>query len=107
MKKPKIARYSSDTLKKLRRFGKSGTNWSRVRSLQEGEENIDFSDSPEIPPDVFANSIIGRELSATRPRKFQLTLRIDEDVLKWFKSKGHGYQTRINSLLRAYKEAHR
>ncbi|MBW2595088.1 MAG: BrnA antitoxin family protein, partial [Deltaproteobacteria bacterium] len=33
-------------------------------------------------------------------------LRIDEDVLTWFKKQGTGYQTRINSLLKAYKEAH-
>jgi uncharacterized protein (DUF4415 family) len=39
-------------------------------------------------------------------RKTQVTLRIDEDVLTWFKEQGTGYQTRINSLLKAYKEAH-
>ncbi|MEY2834275.1 MAG: hypothetical protein RLZZ574_3535, partial [Cyanobacteriota bacterium] len=38
--------------------------------------------------------------------KSQVTLRIDSDVLKWFKSQGKGYQTQINSLLRAYMEAH-
>jgi len=39
-------------------------------------------------------------------RKTQVTLRIDDDVLIWFKKQGRGYQTRINSLLKAYKEAH-
>ena len=34
------------------------------------------------------------------------TLRIDADVLEWFKSMGKGYQTRINAVLRAYKAAH-
>jgi uncharacterized protein (DUF4415 family) len=34
-----------------------------------------------------------------------VTLRIDNDVLDWFKSQGRGYQTQINSLLRAYMEA--
>ena len=36
----------------------------------------------------------------------QVTLRIDNDVLEWFKSQGRGYQTQINQLLRAYMEAH-
>ena len=39
-------------------------------------------------------------------RKTQLTLRVDRDVVDWFKGQGRGYQTRINALLRAYKEAH-
>jgi uncharacterized protein (DUF4415 family) len=39
--------------------------------------------------------------------KAQVTLRIDNDVLEWFKSQGRGYQTKINQLLRAYMEAQR
>jgi len=35
-----------------------------------------------------------------KPMKQQLTLRIDADVVAWFKSQGKGYQTRINELLR-------
>ena len=37
--------------------------------------------------------------------KAQLTIRIDQDILNWFKAKGRGYQTRMNALLRAYMEA--
>jgi uncharacterized protein (DUF4415 family) len=40
-------------------------------------------------------------------RKAQVTLRIDADVIEWFRRRGKGYQTRINSILRAYKDAHR
>ncbi len=39
------------------------------------------------------------------PRKAAISLRLDEDVLEWFKARGPGYQTRINAVLRAYKEA--
>jgi uncharacterized protein (DUF4415 family) len=39
------------------------------------------------------------------PAKQPVTLRIDEDVLEWFKSQGKGYQTRINKLLRLYMES--
>ena len=41
------------------------------------------------------------------PRKQQLTIRLDADVLAWLKSHGRGYQSRINAVLRAYYEAHR
>ena len=40
------------------------------------------------------------------PRKRQLTIRLDDEVLRWFKQQGPGYHTRINMLLRAYMEAH-
>ncbi len=38
--------------------------------------------------------------------KKQITLRIDADVLTWFRSPGKGYQSRINAVLRRYMEAH-
>ena len=38
--------------------------------------------------------------------KESVTLRVDKDVLDWFRDQGRGYQTRINAVLRAYKEAH-
>ncbi|MBZ5536381.1 MAG: BrnA antitoxin family protein [Acidobacteriia bacterium] len=41
------------------------------------------------------------------PHKQQLTLRIDADVLSWFRLQGSGYQTRSNQLLRACMQAHR
>jgi uncharacterized protein (DUF4415 family) len=39
------------------------------------------------------------------PAKASIALRVDADVLEWFKSQGPGYQTRINAVLRAFKEA--
>ena len=39
--------------------------------------------------------------------KEQLSVRLDRDVLEWFRSFGKGYQTRINAVLRSYYEAHR
>ena len=41
------------------------------------------------------------------PRKIAVGIKLDNDVLSWFKSHGKGYQTRINSVLRRYYEAHR
>lgn len=43
----------------------------------------------------------------TTPHKVSVGLRLDDDLLDWFKSKGKGYQTRINTILRRYYETHR
>jgi len=41
------------------------------------------------------------------PGKRVVTLRLDRDVLEWFRAQGQGYQTRINQVLRAFYEARR
>jgi uncharacterized protein (DUF4415 family) len=41
------------------------------------------------------------------PQKVPVGLKLDDDVLGWFRSQGKGYQTRINTILRRYYEAHR
>jgi uncharacterized protein (DUF4415 family) len=69
------------------------------------DEEIDLSDTPEITPEMFAKAIVRRGLTPP-PSKQQVTLRIDSDVLDWFREQGRGYQTQINTLLRAYMEAH-
>lgn len=82
---------------------KSQTDWQRLDALS--DEDIDLTDCPEITPELFAKAIVRRGLPTAN--KTQVTLRIDSDVLEWFKSQGRGYQTQINGLLRAYMEAHR
>jgi uncharacterized protein (DUF4415 family) len=82
----------------------SQTDWQRLDAMS--DEDIDLSDCPEITPELFAKAIVRRGLPAAK-NKAQVTLRIDGDVLEWFKSQGRGYQTQINTLLRAYMEAHR
>lgn len=82
---------------------KSETNWKRLRAMT--DEDIDFSDIPPITPEMFARAVLRRGLKPI-PRKKQLTLRMDSDVIEWFKKQGRGYQTKINSLLRAYMEEH-
>ena len=42
-----------------------------------------------------------------RPAKVSVGLRLDDDVLRWFRAKGKGYQTRINAVLRRYMETQR
>jgi len=80
---------------------KSETDLKRLREMK--DEDIDFSDIPEVPPEMFARGIVRRGLKPV-VRKKQLTLRVDGDVVEWYQKQGPGYQTRINSLLRAYME---
>jgi uncharacterized protein (DUF4415 family) len=69
------------------------------------DEEIDLSDLPEIPPEMFAQALVRKGLKPVA-RKSQITLRIDTDVLEWFRHKGTGYQSQMNAVLRAYKDAH-
>lgn len=82
---------------------KSQTDWKRIDAMT--DEDIDLEETPEIPAEMFARSIVRRGLKPVS-RKTQLTLRIDSDVLEFYKKQGAGYQTKINALLRAYMEAH-
>ncbi|NET36279.1 MAG: BrnA antitoxin family protein [Cyanothece sp. SIO1E1] len=82
----------------------SQTDWQRLDAMT--DEDIDLSDCPEITPEMFAKAVVRRGGLPVTKTKAQVTLRIDSDVLDWFKSQGRGYQTQINQLLRAYMEAH-
>jgi len=59
------------------------------------DEDIDFTDIPEKTD--WCGTVRGRFY---RPLKVALTIRLDADVLAWFKAQGKGYQTRINATLR-------
>ena len=73
------------------------TEEERRRLLDIRDEDIDYSDIAQIP-DNFADEAVRGLLY--RPVKKSISIRIDADVLIWLKSKGKGYQTRINTILR-------
>src|ERR1700719_178702 len=75
----------------------SRTDWKRIDAMQDGD--IDFSDIPKQGADFFANAILW-----PGPKK-QITLRIDPDVLTFFRKHGRGYQSTMNAVLRKYMEA--
>ena len=62
------------------------------------DEDIDYSDIPQID---WSNAVRGKFY---RPVKKSVTVRLDADVLAWLKSKGEGYQTRMNAMLRQMME---
>jgi uncharacterized protein (DUF4415 family) len=68
------------------------------------DEDIDFSDIPPLGEDFWKNGVRGKFY---RPVKKQVTVRLDADVLEWFKAKqggARGYQTAINAALRKVVE---
>lgn len=59
---------------------------------------------PEAKVAHIVRGIVRRGLVPVEP-KVPITLRVDPDVLEWFKVEGDGYQTRMNAVLRAYRDA--
>ena len=77
----------------------SRTDWNRLE--KQTNADIDTSDIPTL------ETIFFREAKIRLPKgKKSVSLRLDQDVLDWFKRQGKGYQTRINAILRAYVQAH-
>jgi len=60
------------------------------------DEKIDYSDAPFLPNAVWA------KVGKIPPAKTQITLRIDADIVDFFRHTGKRYQTRINAVLRGY-----
>jgi uncharacterized protein (DUF4415 family) len=75
----------------------SKTDWKRIDAMR--DEDIDYSDIPKQGADFFKHAILW-----PGPKK-QITLRVDPDVLTFFRKHGRGYQTTMNAVLRKYMEA--
>lgn len=76
--------------------GEDRTNWERVDALTEEELEASIDYEEEGYP------VSGTTRAIPDPRKKQITLRLDRDVIEWFKAQGPGYQTRMNAALRSY-----
>jgi len=76
----------------------SNTDWERLSTMEDDEINLE--DSPELDESFFANATV----RIPEPKK-SVSLRIDKDVLDWYKHQGPGYQTRMNAVLKMYMRA--
>ncbi len=63
-------------------------------------ELVAFRPAAEVMPDL----VQAFRRSRRKPRKVQLTLRLDPDIIDFFRAGGRGWQTRINAALREYVE---
>jgi uncharacterized protein (DUF4415 family) len=81
----------------------SRTDWSRVKAVKDKDIKL-TSEHPEADVKHVVRGILRQGLKPVPP-KASISLRVDADVLMWFKAQGQGYQTRINAVLRAFKDA--
>ena len=97
----KIITVKSKDLKNL----KSNTDWEKVDKLTdaviEHQIAVDHDAAEALATEWF------RKATWVKPTKKGINLRLDSDILTFFKSQGSGYQTRINQVLRTFVEAHR
>ena len=87
------------------RRAKGRTDWDQVRAMTDEEIEAAAEADPDAPPlhDEFWRTA----RIVTPPPKKHTGIRIDTDVLDWFRRQGRGWQTRMNAVLRAYYETHR
>lgn len=80
--------------KNTKRVGQ--TDWKRLARMK--DEDIDFSDNPEMTFEEFEKYA---EFGVFANKQL-ISLRLDKDIIAWFKAQGPMYQTRMNHALRAY-----
>jgi uncharacterized protein (DUF4415 family) len=91
--KTKMVSYTTETLPKLTKADRA-----KLKALEARPDSaIDTSDIPEMTDEQWRHARRGHFY---RPRKQQITARVDADVLAWLKAQGKDYQTRINAILR-------
>ena len=81
---------------------KSKTDWARLQSKTAVAKPS--AEHPEADVKHIVRGMVRRGLQPLAP-KAAISLRVDNDVLEWFKAQGPGYQTRINTVLRAFRDA--
>ena len=81
---------------------KGRTNWAKIARMTDADIEAQTRDADDAPmtDEEWARATV------MRPGKVAVGMRLDDDVLHWFKARGKGYQTRINAILRCYMKAH-
>jgi uncharacterized protein (DUF4415 family) len=98
-KKGDIVRYTAEQLAEMRRRGETHSNWAKAAALTNEEIEAQIA----ADPDEAGMEIDWDSATVELPKpKADLHMRIDRDVLDYFRKTGKGYQTRINAVLRSY-----
>ena len=81
----------------------AGTDWNKLRHISDAEIRRGIASDPDMRP---TDEEFWKGANVVWPtRKTVVTMRLDTDLLAWFRQQ-RGYQTRINAILRAYMKAH-
>jgi uncharacterized protein (DUF4415 family) len=84
-------------------MAKSRTDWARLKTRTQAEIDAAALADPDNPP--LTDEQLASLVVVMPPPKQPINIRLDEDIISWFKAQGSGYQTRINQVLRAYVDA--
>jgi uncharacterized protein (DUF4415 family) len=79
------------------------TNWERLKTKTDEDIERAIADDPDW--DDFKNLDWSKAKIVAAPNKIPISIRLDDDVLNFFKREGAGYQKRINAVLRSYMNA--
>ena len=90
-------------MKKSSSSGVSRTDWKRVRAMKDRDIKL-TAEHPELDLKHIARVIVRKGLKPVTSKR-SISLRVDADVLAWFQAQGPGYQTRMNAVLKAFKDA--
>ena len=97
-KNENIARFSADEIRRKIARGESQTDWKRANAMSQAElERLADRDEGRLAAGWESTVMVGLP-----PAKQDIHIRLDGDILDWFKAHGRGYQTRINAVLRAF-----
>lgn len=98
-----IVRHTDDELKAIQARGESKSDWAAAGAMTDAEVEAATAADPDEKGMVadWANASV----ELPRP-KAVLNMRVDQDVLDFFRREGKGYQTKINAVLRSYVEHH-
>jgi uncharacterized protein (DUF4415 family) len=100
-KKDDTVRYTLEKLAEMRRRGETRLDWAKAAALTNDEIEAQIA----ADPDETGMVIDWDHASIEMPQpKAVLNMRVDRDVLDYFRQIGRGYQTRINAVLRSYVE---
>jgi uncharacterized protein (DUF4415 family) len=97
-KRDSITRVTSEQARRM----KGKTDFARLDALTDADIAAAVADDPDAAP---VDSDWTNARLVLSPGKDAVTLRLDRDVLDWFKKQGRGYQTRINAVLREFYRA--
>jgi uncharacterized protein (DUF4415 family) len=98
-RKAHIVRYTEKELKELVKKDGSCSDWKKAASMTDAQIEAAIADDPDE-----AGMIMDWENATVElPQpKAVLNMRIDKDLLEYFRKSGKGYQSRINAILRSY-----
>jgi uncharacterized protein (DUF4415 family) len=107
-KRGSIVSYTAEELEAMIARGEDETDWPRVMAKTEEELAADMASDPAwdgVPEDWVSRAHKASGLIGGRTEnKRQVTMRIDADILDYFKGQGRGWQSRMNAVLRGYVE---